>query len=623
MDWRDTVFFDASEKFCDPVFPRTGDLCKVRIRLSADSPVDKIILRRVSGDKGHVLMKKVSREGNLVYYEGEIPPDGGVTRFYFILINKREKTWFYTTRGLHDDFPNDLNAFFIRWDHEVPKWAAERVFYQIFIDRFFDGDPYNNVKSGEYTFMGQSTIARKWGEKPLPFKKSRSLDFFGGDLEGIRKKIPYLSDLGINALYLTPIFKSPSNHKYDTEDFYSVDPHFGGNRALKRLSKDLHNADIKFVLDAVFNHVGASHPWFDIDGNHSIPGAYQSKDSPFYDFFIFNKYPDDYLCWYDAKNLPKLNYYSKALRKKIYEGKNSVIRRWLKPPYNADGWRFDAVDMIGNYGSHSCHIEVLQGMVQAIKETRPDAFLIAEHLFDYGYLLEKRLIHSPINFQGFYLPVRNILAPDLYYLIEGQRIETSGKGYSFETFAKELASMRMRAGGQYAPYTFNFISNHDLPRIKWILKNDRKLGAALAMLFSYPGIPCVYYGDEIGLTGGEDPDNRRCMEWNEKRWDKNLYESYKKWIKARLSLPALKRGSYQELLTKDNTLVFVRESKKQRCVCAVNFSAKPKKISVPIWKAGVMKGAAKTTDGDIKKISRGIFSLTLPAFSGKVYIIES
>ena len=325
--------------------------------------------------------------------------------------------YFYTQNGITTYVPDFTYDFVILADYVQPEWVKDAVFYQIFPERFCNGDESNDVQDGEYARDGHPTIKMKsWDDPALTYQEGFCLDFYGGDLQGITRKIPYLKELGVTALYLNPIFTAPSVHKYDCLDYFHVDPHFGGDEALAELSKALHENGMKLILDISINHTGIDHKWFNKDGiwfDKSV-GAYNNPDAPERAYYFFGD-NNSYLPWLGVETLPTLNYTSDALREVIYRAEDSVLKKWLKPPYSIDGWRFDVANIMGRKDELQLSHELWPEIRQSIREVNPQAYILAEEWGDCGAYLQGSEWDAPMNYYGCGRVIRQFLGePDLF-----------------------------------------------------------------------------------------------------------------------------------------------------------------------------------------------------------------
>ncbi len=427
--------------------------------------------------------------------------------------------------------------------HAAPTWAWKSVFYQIFPDRFRDGDSASNVRDGEYQYAGRPIETRPWG---APIDQRGDVHaHYGGDLKGVQDALPYLSDLGINALWLTPIFVSPSNHRYDISDYRHVDPHLGGDAAFEALIGAARGAGVRVVLDGVFNHVGNEHALFQaaLAGHRRERGMFTWREDhtlPYHAFF-------------DVPTLPKLDYLSEAAEQEFLAGETSVVREWLRR--GADGWRLDVAHMIGKGGTDEGNLELHRTLKAAARAEKKDAYVFGERFFDAEAALDGSGEDGAMNYHGFGLPLMQWL---------------SGQSYTFtpsQLGGAELVSLLQDAYQPLPPPValsmFNVIDSHDIPRALFRLGGDtRRLRAALTLLLAYAGVPCLYYGTEIGLSQtqqGAMPWCRAAMPWNEAEWNTDLRAEVRRLIRVRRRSLALQEGALRFVLAEHDAVGFVRE----------------------------------------------------------------
>lgn len=552
------IHHDGSEMYVSDPLPKLGDIVTLKLRVSKDEPIHRIYIRSApDGEEHWEPMQKVESDKVSDFWQGELKITMPVNAYCFKLITENGG-FYYNALGLHRHDMPDMYNFKLLANWDAPEWVLDTVFYQIFPDRFYNGDSALNPQDGAWEYKGRAVKMRPWGELPLPWSESGNLDFYGGDLVGIQHKLDYLQDLGVNAIYLTPIFKSLSNHRYNIDDFYAVDPHLGGNEALAHLSDAMHERDMHIILDLTPNHSSNTHVWF--------LAAQADKNAETGDFYTFHSRPDDYVAWLGVKTLPKLNYGSQKLRDWMYRDDDSVMRYWLKQPYSIDGWRLDVYNMTARQGELQLSKSVGQEMRKAVKSEKPEAYLFGEHFFDGTPHLQGDELDAVMNYRGFNIPMWHWLAayengtdwrPET---VDHQPLPSDALITQLQHFAAVIPWVVVRQ-------QFNQLCSHDTVRILNIVKGDKalvKLG--VTMLMTYPGVPCVYYGDEVGLPGGKDPDNRRTMPWDESEWDQDMLAHYKQVIHLRRTAPALIHGGLQQLYGQDGLWVFLRESKDQRLV---------------------------------------------------------
>ena len=466
--------------------------------------------------------------------------------------------------------------------YQIPDWLSGGIMYQIFPDRFYrSGTTKYNVPQDRY-------LHQRWGSQPewRPNHQGEitNSDYFGGDLEGIIQKLDYLQSLGITCIYLNPIFEAHSNHRYDTADYTKVDPLLGTKEDFKRLCKEANKRGMHIMLDGVFNHTGSDSIYFNRKGRYQTLGAYQSQESPYYDWYQFYQWPEQYACWWNFETLPNVNETNETYNAYI-NGTDGVIQTWLKA--GADGWRLDVADELPDL--------FLDDITKAAKQVKPTSMILGEVWEDasnkmaYGqrrrYLLGKQL-DSVMNY-----PFREAIIGFL-----------TGKNPA------EMMELIMTVLEHYPPSAIhllmNHIGTHDTERILTVLggeplngrdrewqsktklsQEQRSKGLALLKLaslmqYTLPGIPCVYYGDEAGMEGYRDPFNRVCFPWGHE--DAELVNWYRSLGKIRHSCEVLKQGTLEPYYADDDCFVYVRsdEAVGQKLLVAVNRTAQRKQLCI-------------------------------------------
>lgn len=476
-------------------------------------------------------MKITHRDSELEYYGVSVPLTDTRFAYIFELQCSDGYTRYLSEEGLTSSYDHTLGYFsFFQYTSQfscdtmaVPEWVKTATCYQIFPERFAVG---NSDKDLSY-------VNTKWGVKPTP--KS----YYGGDLIGIRERLDYLIDLGVNVLYMTPVFCSPTNHKYEITDYETVDPAFGGNEALKALIADAHKLGIRVILDGVFNHCSWMHPFF-------LDAQKNGKNSPYYDWFFW-KEDGSYLTFGSVKTMPKLNTGSP----KVIRYFSEVAVMWMRD-YGADGWRLDVSDEI----SH----KFLRAFRDAVMEQNPEAVIIGEDWHRAVRYLNGDEYDGIMNY-GVTKACLDLLA---FNTIDSKafrdRIVRLYHTYSIAANQKML----------------NLLGSHDTDRFLTRVKGDAvKFRAAAAIMFFYPGIPCVYYGDEIGMEGGYDPDCRRTFDWEEDNWDRETRNLIKKLMMLKKE-PALSAGTFG-VEEKDGIITFTRSAATQTVQLRVNGTDKVNK----------------------------------------------
>lgn len=513
------------------------DFDRVHIRFrAARKDLEQVVL--IHGDKyewqnkQYKVMELVATDALYDYFEAEVEPVNKRLAYIFELTHKGEQLY-YTEWGISKSInEKEIYQQFYQYPymheseiHVAPQWARDAVFYQIFPERFQCGDPSISPEN-----------LSQWNSKPEP--KS----FYGGDLQGIIDQLDYIEGLGITALYLTPIFESPSNHKYDTIDYFKLDPHFGDMDTFKELVQRCHSRGIRVLLDAVFNHSGYFFkPFQDV--------VHRGPESPYYDWFHIKGWPfeKEQLCYETfafVPQMPKLNTQNPQVKEYLL----SAAKYWVEEA-DIDGWRLDVSDEIDH--------EFWRDFRKTVKSVKPDAYILGENWLNSLPWLMGDQFDAVMNYPF----TRNCIQYFAYDNITATQ------------FREYIDTILMNHTKQVNEVMFNLLDSHDTPRFLTLSEsNKNSLKLAAAFQFTYLGTPCIYYGTEIGMEGAGDPDCRRAMEWNEEHWDQELYEYYKKLIAIRRNSEALRRGSFRWLNSGEALLAFERKTEKDQAVIVINNS---------------------------------------------------
>lgn len=473
----------------------------------------------------------------------------GLYNYYFAI--KQNNQMFYVDQGLfgqgrlRQDDHNLKQYQLICYERKVPQvdWYDQGVVYQIFPDRFANGNPYGEVTGRKKNSFLYATEE----DTPYYVKNSRGeitrWDFFGGNLAGIRKKLPYLKKLGVNTIYLNPIFLATSNHRYDTVDYMKIDPMLGDEDDLRGLIHDLHQNGMHLLLDGVFNHVGQESIYFQ--------EAIKDKSSHYYSWFNFIDYPEEYQSWWGVSSLPEVNKSNPEYQDFIY-GDHGVLAKWMKD--QVDGWRLDVadelpMDFLRNIRNRLMK-ENCQVMIGEVWGDASDKFVNSEYRpYTFGDNLT-----GVMNY-----PVRNFIVGLL----------TSENNDAEIALMNKLALLVEHYPTNFLRNCLNNIGTHDTVRIKTALQNDEKLVLlAFGLMFMLPGVPCIYYGDEAGLIGDKDPDNRRFFPWG--RESRSLIAQVSKWINVRKQNPVLVKSKIGFLHIATGINAIVRYDEKVIMVYCIN-----------------------------------------------------
>lgn len=581
--WLYSIHHDGSAQYVSDPYPRLGDRVRLRLRTSVDAPVRNIYLRTYpDGEQAFATMQPGPIEPPARWWEVDLPINEPLVHYRFI-INAKDGLWHYTAAGPVIHEPTDATDFKILADYQPVDWLQNSVFYQIFPERFANGDPSNDPPDGAYEFHGYRSRTMGW-EQPLPEGASSFFSFYGGDLAGIVQHLDYLQMLGVNALYLNPIFTAYTPHKYDVADYDNVDPHFGGNEALIALRRALDEHHMRYILDMVPNHCGLMHPWFQ--------RAQADPNSVEHGFFTFTQYPDQWEGWMGHSLLPKLNYQSAELCRLMYEAQDSAFRKWLRPPYSADGWRVDVANMLGRQGAIQMGTEITRAIRRAVKTTRPDAYFMAENFHDGTVMLQGDQYDAVMNYMGFTTPLGHWLHGYEQKALNWKETITSALPYSTAALADTWHHRRAAIPWVINQQQYNLLGSHDTMRIRSLLGgNDALHRLATVLLMTFPGVPGLYYGDEIGMAEHPELKQRACMIWDQNRWNHSLLNFHRELIALRRGSPALQRGGFQMLLTAPDTLAYQRESNEGRVLVVAHRAEQPRPAStIDVAYGGIPNG---------------------------------
>jgi alpha-glucosidase len=608
-----SIHHDGSRRCVEPQTLRLNEVVTIRLRAHPQAPIERVLLRTCpDGEQTFAEMQPREVDAVCRWWEASITVTMPLTGYRFLLFTA-DGVWWYNGTGLHRHVPTDLEDFKLLADYDAPAWVRESVFYQIFPDRFADGDLSNNVRDAEWNYGGHPSRARQWGERLSNVPHADMVEFFGGDLPGVEQHLDHLIELGVNALYFTPIFTSYSNHRYDVADYENVDVHLGGDAALIALRRALRQRGLRLMLDIVPNHCGVRHPWFQ--------AALQNPFAPTADFFTFHRHPDQYESWLGVRSLPKLNYRSAALRQVMYEGPNAVFRKWLREPFSIDAWRIDVANMLARQGADQLGHEIGQGIRRAVKEENPQAYLLGENFFDGSAQLQGDIWDAVMNYAGFAHPVWYWLGG--FFLRQHSEPYYAASDIPWSTSALIATWQAYRAAVPWAiaQQQFNLLGTHDTARIANVLNNDPQLiRLAVALLLTYPGVPCVYYGDEIGLSD----DARACMNWDRTTWEHDLRAFYQRLINLRKTSLALIDGGFQVLLIEENAFAYLRDSDRDSIiVVAYRGSNIRSAVPLPVAHGAIADGTefVEVISGAHATVESG--HLPLPEMSAGVLIWRS
>ena len=578
QDWLRSFRSGVTPRYLTPFPPVDNQKCTIKAQALAGHPLKNVTCIVLSDGKTHRYpMNRLQTPGGYFnHYEAVVAPaQNQPWRFYFQL-ETDEGHYFATRWGLQGYHPSDSRAFTVDTRLQTATWVPQATFYQIFPDRFRKGAANLGVRPGEYQFDGHPTKTREFGEAPLEYQEGWCLDFFNGDLQGIIDAIPHFLEQGITALYLNPIFSAKTNHRYDCIDFFHVDAHLGGDAALCKLMDSLHAVGIRCMVDVSINHTGIDHPWF--------LKAKEDPDSEEASFY-YRRTDGGFSFWADVHTLPQLNYSSEKLREYIWRNEDSVVKRYLKAPFNIDSWRFDVGTDVGRNGKDQlCH-SIWQDIRRAIKETRKDAYIIGEAWEDASAYQQGDQWDSAMNYFGSGRLLRRWYGQQETYLMSnwGHSDET-GRPLSGTELAEAINQHLLSIPDQLVFQQFNLIDSHDTARLHnhaRIFDWDLYRGVVM-LLFILPGTPSVYYGDEIGLEGhiANNEGARHSMRWNRSEWDQRFFALYRDLGNLRKEHDCMGYGDFSVLQAQEDFVVFARDNGKEAIILVLNRAKQEQRIVI-------------------------------------------
>jgi cyclomaltodextrinase len=506
------------------------------------------------------------------YWECESVPLHRRLKYGFLLQKDNERIWM-TESDFQTNRPENPNKLFeFPYINRVdvftpPAWVKDTVFYQIFPERFANGDPALDPKN-----------VQPWGGTPAPD------NFFGGDLQGVIDHLDHLSELGITGIYFTPVFTATTNHKYDTEDYMSIDPHFGDTETLKKLVDACHERGIRVLLDAVFNHSGKTFaPFMDV--------LEKGEASRYKDWFHIRRYPLDVVDGipaYDAfafePMMPKLNTENPEVKEYLLK----VAEYWIKET-GIDGWRLDVANEVDH--------EFWRDFRKVVKKANPDAYILGEIWHESAPWLEGDKFDAVMNY-----PFTDAVL-DFFVL---ETLDAEG-------FANSIGKQLSRYPLQASEVAFNLLDSHDTPRLLTLANGSKhKMKLAALFQFTFMGTPCIYYGDEIGMDGGGDPDCRKCMEWDREKQDRSLFDFYRRLIEIRANHPALRTGTikFLEAASHGTKLAYERRLGDEIVIVMINTDETAQTLRIDVEE----RNWENVLTGDSLRTDRGKLTVKLPAY---------
>ncbi len=663
---REAIFSDGTREFRSPWEPGEFTRVKIRCRVGHGAGTQVNLITPY-----YELPMQLDDEGDVFDYYKAVVQLSDSKYSYCFRITQDGETVYLDRYGVNEE-PRWEYAFSIMPGFSTPDWVKGAVIYQIYVDRFRNGDPENDVLTNEYFYLGHPVEkVEDWNSYPA------NLDvgcFYGGDLEGVRQKLNYIKSLGVEVIYFNPLFVSPSNHKYDCQDYDYIDPHYGkivydtgdvladgdsdnrhATRYIRRVTdkrnleasnqffadfvREAHEKGIRVIIDGVFNHCGSFNKWLDREHFYEnqegyAPGAYTTKDSPYHSFFSFHNddesewpYNNSYDSWWGNDTLPKLNFEdSEELCQYILR----IGQKWVSEPFNVDGWRLDVAADLGH--TEAFNHQFWRRFRDAVKTANPNAVILAEHYGDASGWLQGDQWDTVMNYDAFMEPVTWFLTGmekhseefDENALCDGARFEAAMRHYMSMFLTPSLmCSMNQLSNHDHSRFLTR--TNHVAGRIHTKGPqaaeegvNKQVMKAAVVMQMTWPGAPTLYYGDEAGLCGFTDPDNRRSYPWG--REDHELIDFHRDMISLHKTSLALRTGALIFLRCEQNLVSYARFNRAQQMIVVVNAGDCTMDVDIPVWIAEVPMTATLEQVMVTTEEGYSIMPIRVPVENGQLHL---
>lgn len=542
----DRAHHDPSERWVSNPTPEPDETVTLTVDVPSTADVDEVMLRFMLDGEARWATGTSEPSDTGRRWHFELTCHNPVVNYRFWCGGPAGARWL-TGLGMLGHDPLDHHDFRLLTTGGTPRWVPETVWYQIFPDRF--------ASSGRHVdAMPDWALHSEWDDPIAAGHDARMRQLYGGDLDGIVDHLEHLTHLGVGGIYLTPVFPARSNHRYDATSFDRVDPVLGGDEALLRLREACSRAGLRLISDITLNHTGAHHDWF--------RAAQADADAEEAGYYYFTDHPDGYEAWLGIRSLPKLDHSSASLRRRFYDGPDTVLGRFLRPPWSLDGWRVDVANMTGRYGMVDHNALVRSTARRTSDSISPERWLVAEHWFDATADTMGDGWHGVMNYPGVTRPVVSWLGrlSILGALMPGPGQDERDGG----AVAAAMDDVRAALPWQSVIGSMGLLGSHDTARWRSMARSDELALVGLGLLMTLPGAPCFLYGDEIGMTAPDNELARSPMPWDRARWDESWLATYRRWIRLRAESSALAHGGFRWVERSPDALAFVRESTSER-----------------------------------------------------------
>jgi alpha-glucosidase len=557
MDPLSLPHHDGSALYVSDSEPALGSTVVLRVRVPSTFHVTAVHLRYVlDGEPQFALASPEEVGPDETWYAVPLRMHSPVMNYRWLLVDGEASYHWLNGTGVHGYDVTDAADYRVTTYTAPPRWSVDSVVYQVFPDRF---------ARAEARELPAWAVAAEWGDDVVHQGPDTPRQYFGGDLAGIEAHLDHLQRLGVDVLYLTPIFPAESNHRYNASSFDCVDPLLGGDEALLSLVRASHERGIRVLADLTTNHSGSTHEWF--------VRAQRDPSAPEVSFYYWSSYPDDYESWLGVRSLPKLNLASEELRKRLIEGPDSVVGKWLSPPYSLDGWRIDVANMTGRFGADELNNDVARTIRTTMADVAPASLLIAEHCHDATADLVGDGWHGTMNYAGFTRPLWAWLdggEHGLRFLGLPVGVPSVPGGSAVRTMREFAAVIPWRS----MQHNLTLLGSHDTPRVRTVVGTADRHHVAAGILLTYVGIPMIFMGDELGLEGLDGEHSRTPMPWEDPQpWAGPTMQVYADLVALRHRHEALRRGGLRWALVEDDAIAYLRETADERILVLASRSS--------------------------------------------------
>jgi alpha-glucosidase len=581
---------DGSELYAPEPPAELGAETTVLLRVPREAPVAEVAVRYVSDAEPYVTAAEIDRETDAdTWWRATFPVTNPATPYRWLLSGGAYGYAWLNAAGVQTFDVPDADDFIATPEPGGPDWHLGSVVYQVFPDRF--------ASAGLDVEPPEWAIPRSWDELPTGRGPETPYEWYGGDLVGLGQRLDYISELGANVLYLTPFFPAGSTHRYDARTFDEVDPLLGGDGALAALTDAAGARGMRVLGDLTTNHVGSGHEWF--------TSALAGRETERAFFFFDPDLPAGYDSWHGVDSLPKLNYASMELRRRMYADEGSAVRRWLEAPFALAGWRIDVANMTGRRGDVDVLSEIATGTRVAATAAREDALVVAEHAHDSRADLQAGRWYGTMNYPGFTRPVwqwlrGEELPPEVSAFFE---VPFDVPRLSGEAVVETIRRFRAGVPWRSRLHSWVLLDSHDTARFRTIAGSRERQLVGVGLQMTSPGVPMVFAGDELGLEGAWGEDARRTMPWGRpETWDTVVLEAYRRLIALRRKSTALERGSMRYAHVSADAIAYLRESADETLLCLAARSEHPpvrlRRATLGGAQLETLFGEDARTDGD-------------------------